>query len=537
MKKTLKSLLLSCALVAGILAGGTGASISKANAAQISSSTTYKTTVTGTTTVDPCSTVSLTATLYQNKRTATGSGRTAITSGVTYQWYRSSDNGANWDPIDTAAGRKATYTFTASYSQNGYRYKCKATKLLNTATSSPVTLTVNPKITINSTPNGTILYTLDSYKHVINATGENLKYKWEHSADGTNWTGAYTTTTNYQTIMYNLSQAGTVRFYRCTVYNSYASVTSSAWCVFVLPVMNFTSNPVNKTCYENESVTFSAVLTTVANKLTQPVTYRWEYSTDGKKWSEVQETSATTSTLSITAKSKYAGAYFRCTAVSGKYSATSESAQLTTKPRVKITSNPVSTSVSEGKKAVFSVRATGLDLHYSWEYQRTTGATWNPWYQGSDSNELVINNASGSYDHYNFRCVVTSGTGNSTYRAYSTPATLEVPFFITVNITAPTAYYDYSQFPYIVPNQEVLLAAKSNVSNASYTWECRIDFRNKTPEPYFSNWHKIGTGSTIRTSTEYDKVRMYVRCTATSGLRKGYSNEYVIDVDRSAFSW
>ena len=61
---------------------------------------------------------------------------------LSYQWYYRTKSTAKWTKITTAAGKKATYTFTTAKKQNGYEYKCEVTNLKGTVTSKVVKLTV-----------------------------------------------------------------------------------------------------------------------------------------------------------------------------------------------------------------------------------------------------------------------------------------------------------------------------------------------------------------------------------------------------------
>lgn len=45
--------------------------------------------------------------------------------GLTYQWYYRTSSKGSWKAVTAAAGKKATYKFTAKAKHNGYQYRCK----------------------------------------------------------------------------------------------------------------------------------------------------------------------------------------------------------------------------------------------------------------------------------------------------------------------------------------------------------------------------------------------------------------------------
>ena len=60
--------------------------------------------------------------------------------GLSYQWFYQKPKTSKW--VKLAKGTKATYSFTAKKSQNGYKYRCTVTNAAGKATSKAVKLTV-----------------------------------------------------------------------------------------------------------------------------------------------------------------------------------------------------------------------------------------------------------------------------------------------------------------------------------------------------------------------------------------------------------
>ena len=79
----------------------------------------------------------------------------------------------------------------------------------------------------------------------------------------------------------------------------------------------------------------------------------------------------------------------------------------------KITAQPASVEAASGTAAKFTVKATGLNLTYQWQYN--SGSGWkNSNGTGATTNTLTIN-AKSTYNNWQYRCVITDGNGAKTY--------------------------------------------------------------------------------------------------------------------------
>ncbi|MBO5078516.1 MAG: endonuclease, partial [Oscillospiraceae bacterium] len=90
---------------------------------------------------------------------------------------------------------------------------------------------------------------------------------------------------------------------------------------------------------------------------------------------------------------------------------------------ITIDSQPVSLTVNEGKVANFTVAATGTKLTYQWQYRTSETDTWkNSPATGNKTATLSVPGTL-SRNGYQYRCVITNGSGSS---LYSDAATLTV---------------------------------------------------------------------------------------------------------------
>jgi hypothetical protein len=114
---------------------------------------------------------------------------------LSYQWQESSNNGLTWQPAPGSTN-SSSYSFTASYSANGYKYRCYLTANgASSLYSNTVTLTVNNNtIIFNTQPSN---QTCGQYTSIntftVSATTTNsqtVSYQW-YKADNSplfnNW--------------------------------------------------------------------------------------------------------------------------------------------------------------------------------------------------------------------------------------------------------------------------------------------------------------------------------------------------------------
>ncbi|GMA25133.1 hypothetical protein GCM10025864_28920 [Luteimicrobium album] len=110
------------------------------------------------------------------------------------------------------------------------------------------------------------------------------------------------------------------------------------------------------------------------------LTYRWYVSTNGKTWKKIAK--ATHTSYTVKAKASVDGHRYRVVVRNAHGSVTSKSAKLTVALKPHVTRQPHAATVVSGKKATFSVRATGNALGYQWygaapgkSYAKVSGAT------------------------------------------------------------------------------------------------------------------------------------------------------------------
>lgn len=179
-------------------------------------------------------------------------GSTATTGSRTYQWQKSSDNGANWTNITDSRTYRITTGFYNLAPQgessslwlfsyplstgmanltNGDKYRVIITSTIDPSvvvTSNAATLTVPvPAVTITQQPsnyvaiNGSAGFSISATKNFIGYNGE-LSYQWQRSDDGGNsWSNWLVGPTYYHPTLQlsGLTAADNGSKWRCLAYS------------------------------------------------------------------------------------------------------------------------------------------------------------------------------------------------------------------------------------------------------------------------------------------------------------------------------
>ncbi len=300
---------------------------------------------------------------------------TIVASGtgpLSYQWLKSG--------VVVSGATAASYTIASAQTSNAGNYTCVVTNSAGSATSNPVTLTVNAVTvapTIATQPTSAIVTAGGTATFTVVATGTApLSYQW--SKDGVAIAGATAAGYTISSV-----QAGNAGSYWCVVSNSGGSVTSAG---ASLTVSSAPAAPTIATQPSSVTVTSgsSAIFSVVANGTT-PLSYQWY-----KGGSAIA--GATTASYTIAAtKTTDAGPY-ACVVTNSAGSATSNLATLTVNVAVvapEVVAQPVSATVSAGGNATLRVTATVTSdspaATYQWQRNGSNVV-------GATSTALTINN-------------------------------------------------------------------------------------------------------------------------------------------------
>lgn len=185
------------------------------------------------------------------------------------------------------------------------------------------------------------------------------------------------------------------------------------------------------------------------------LTYRWYTSKDGTKWSAVSK--ATKSSYTVKATAALNGHRYRVVVKNAHGSVTSAAAKLTVAVTPKVTAQPKAVTVVSGKKATFTVKATGNALAYQW-YAEAPGKKFAA-IKGATKSSYALT-TSAAKNGYSYRVVASNKAGKVT----SSTAKLTVLTKPKVTVTQD------QQYPFAENGAPVTLRVSATGGALKYQW-------------------------------------------------------------------
>lgn len=235
------------------------------------------------------------------------------------------------------------------------------------------------------------------------ATGQNLTYQWQYSADGgETWSDSSYSSANSATLRFTAKVAFNSYLYRCVVTdNGGASVTSGAAMLTVYSALIITAQPVDYEGQLGDTATFTVVASG------DGLTYQWQFKR-GSTWTSSTQEGAKTATLHVEMTEARLIYQYRCI-VKDIYhnTVTSDAVKMVKVSPPTITGQPADVTVAVGETVYFTVAAEGKGLSYQWQYSADGGETWNNSGAAGYRSTTLHFAAKATYDGYLYRCVVT----------------------------------------------------------------------------------------------------------------------------------
>ena len=269
-------------------------------------------------------------------------------------------------------------------------------------------------LTIESQPANISASSGETVCFKVTAVGAGLSYQWQFSNDGVKWTNNTVKGSgcNTDTLSVDATQAKSGRRFRCVVADICNNkVVSDSAVLNVQAPLKITAQPKNITVKAGSTAKFTVGASGDGLK------YQWQFSNDGKKWTNntVANSGYRTKTLSAAATAAKNGRMFRCVVID-KYGnkVITAIAVLNVQTPLKITAQPKNITIKAGSTAKFTVGASGDGLKYQWQFSKD-GKKW--------TNNTVANSgyrtktlsvaATAAKNGRMFRCVVTDKYGSS----------------------------------------------------------------------------------------------------------------------------
>ncbi|MCR5203655.1 MAG: hypothetical protein K6E47_01240 [Lachnospiraceae bacterium] len=328
--------------------------------------------------------------------------------GLKYLWQYKEKGKTTWTDWTT----KTTADISVAYakSRNGMSLRCKVTdkngkELISNAATLTYTNASGPSIT--EQPKNTSVKTGELAYFGVTAKGDGLTYLWQYkNAGSSTWTDWTSKKTASISVAYQASRNG--MSLRCVVTDKKGNkVTSSAAVLTYTSASgpSITEHPKNATAVENGLAYFSVKATGSG------LTYLWQYKNKGEStWTDW--TSKKAASISVAYLASRNGMSLRCVVTDKNGNkVTSNAATLTYTTALKITTQPVNSTVNKNELAYFTVKAEGKGLTYLWQYKLAGDSTWTDW---TSKKAASISVAYAAYrNNMQLRCVITDSNGNT----------------------------------------------------------------------------------------------------------------------------
>ena len=338
----------------------------------------------------------------------------ATGNGMTFQWFYSTDGGTSWTKSGSPGNTTATLQPILRAYRDGYQFYCQITDIFgNTVNSDVVSMAVKAdEIVITSQPENVVNAVLSQlYYFTVEASGENLEYRWQVSSDGgETWQDSWNQGYNTNTLGVRMNANRDGNLYRCKITSGLKIVAYSDAVVLDM------QDPSAKLIIQsgNIFVTSGTTATFTVDAEGMDLTYAWYRSNDkGATWIQTFLSGYNTNTLSFAASAGRAAMYMcKITDGSGNSIWSSPVKLQILSAELQILTQPMNMTCTDGETAAFTVEAQGDTLKYQW-YSSADGVSWTPSYltgYNTDTLSFAVtpNRASKVY-----KCVVTDISGNT----------------------------------------------------------------------------------------------------------------------------
>ena len=339
----------------------------------------------------------------------------ATGNGLTYEWFFSTDGGKTWEKSYSPGYATNTLAPVLRSHRDCNMYKCVVTDVLgNSVESDVVSMTVkSSEIIITAQPQKVENAIFEElYQFTVEATGENLTYRWQFSTDdGETWEDSWNQGYNTATLSVRMYANRDGNLYRCAITSGLKETVYTDAVVLDMqdPSVELISQSVSLFVTVNQTATF----TVEAEGM--DLTYQWYRSNDkGATWKLTYLSGYDTDTLSFVAIADRAAMYMcKITDGSGKV-IWSEPVTLTVlSAKLAIVNQPTNVTCANNDTATFTVEAQGDGLKYQWYYSDDDGETWTASYLSGYNTDTLSFVVTATRAAKIYKCVITDASGNT----------------------------------------------------------------------------------------------------------------------------
>lgn len=451
-------------------------------------------------------------TVYRGKSSTLTCTPSTTQGSPKYTWQYKTPAGSVWInlPYNTAS-----ITVPNTGVIGTYTYRCTVSATLSGYTK---TATAEATIVVNDTPTPTISITggktvyvgeSSQLKATASSASGTITYQWQSSADNSTWSDISGATSS--TYSPANSSAGTT-YYRCVATNTLNGFTKTANSNSVTVTVNATPTPsissqsVNSASYYRGDS--AASFSVKASSTKGSISYQWQSSTNGSKWSNISGatgTSYTPSTASV------GTTYYRCNVTNTLNGYTKST-----------TSNTATITVSGVPAPVLSPDASIKNANY-YQYQTASllnaSATASPgvisyqWQSSTDGSSW--SNMAGQIGSYLLPTTDTQGTTyyraiiTNTYNGYTASTTTNSAKIVVSGAPAPQITRNPSSASYYLGDTASALSVSATVAagTLSYQWQMASG----------STWQNIAGATTTTYTPDISAIsRNSYRCVVTN---------------------
>ena len=323
----------------------------------------------------------------------------------------------------------------------------------------------------------------------VEAVGEGLRYQWYFKKMGqTSWALWNGRTHANEKVTPNATWDG-IRLY-CEVTDAEGNIIKSepARITVVIPSIRIINQPEDKSVYLGDTVTLSVQADG------KNLTYQWYYKKHGQtsfsKWNGHTHAAET-----VTPNATWNGIQLYCEIRDGAgYTVNSDTATVTvTETTIKITSQPISQSLSLGETMKLSVKAEGEGLTYQWYFKKAGQTSFSKWNNRTHASETVTPNA--TWNGIQLYCEIKDSAGNSVKSNTATITVTEPKIRITTQPVDQT----------VVLGDTIQLSVKAEGEALTYQW-----YFKKAGQTSFSKWNnRTHASETVTPNATWNGIQLY----------------------------
>lgn len=318
--------------------------------------------------------------------------------GLSYKWYYKNKNDKAFSLTNTF--KSNSYSITMDKTRASRQVYCEITNAFGKTVRTNIA-TLKMALGITKQPQNVAVQSGKIAKVTVEATGEELNYKWYYKNRNEK---EYSLTNTFKGNSYFVEMNGTRASRRvyCVITDKYGNSVRTDTVTLGMAV-KLKTHPTSVSVQNGKT----AKVTVSASG--EGLTYKWYFKNKNDK-SFVQTTTFKGNTYSVTMDATRAGRQVYCV-VTDKYGNSVKTKTVTLGMAVKITKQPKSVTVANGKEARVTISASGEGLTYKWYYKNKGESkfTLTNTFKGN-SYFVTMTNARASRQIY---CVITDKYGNS----------------------------------------------------------------------------------------------------------------------------